>query len=67
MSGFHVPKWLDVILTAGDKLHKAVHPSRWGEDKPCKCGERTRYSCSIAAGPNCREFLQSAGSGAPKP
>jgi len=32
MSGFHIPKWLDVILTAGDKLHKAVHPSRWGAE-----------------------------------
>jgi len=46
MSGFHIPKWLDLILDAGDKVHKAVHPSRWGEDKPCECGERTRFECS---------------------
>ena len=53
MSGFYIPRWLDLILTAGDKAHKAVHPSRWGEDKPCECGKLTRGDCSKKYGPDC--------------
>lgn len=47
MSGFHTPKWFDFLLSAVDVAHKAVHPSRWGEGKPCECGKRTRWECSI--------------------
>ena len=53
MSGFYIPRWLDMILTAGDKAHKAVHPSRWGEGKPCECGKWTRGDCSKLFGPDC--------------
>lgn len=53
MSGFHIPRWLDLILTAGDKAHKAVHPSRWGEDKPCECGKWTRRECEMRGTAQC--------------
>ena len=53
MSGFHIPRWLEIALDAGDKLHKAVHPSRWGEGKPCECGKLTRGDCSKKYGPDC--------------
>ena len=53
MSGFYIPRWLDLILTAGDKVHKAVHPSRWGEGKPCECGKLTRGDCGKLYGPDC--------------
>ena len=36
-----------------DKVHKAVHPSRWGEGKPCECGKLTRGDCGKLHGPDC--------------
>lgn len=47
MSGLHVPRWLAAVMAAADGLHKATHPSRWGEDKPCECGELTRRECAM--------------------
>ena len=46
MSGFHVPRWLDAVLSVADLAHKATHPSRWGENKPCACGKETRADCA---------------------
>ena len=53
MSGLYIPRWLELVFNAGDKLHKVVHPSRWGENKPCECGRLTRGDCSKKFGPDC--------------
>lgn len=54
MSGLYIPRWLELVFNAGDKLHKVVHPSRWGEGKPCECGELTRGDCAKKFSEGCK-------------